>query len=77
MAPALFMAPGSSSMAPHIALHARSVWVLTEQRLAGADWAVGGRYSTVDIHLVRLYRRFRPAAQPGAAETALGYELPA
>ena len=37
---------------------ARSAWALTEQRLAGAEWALG-RYSVVDIHLFRLFWRFR------------------
>jgi glutathione S-transferase len=51
--------------------HARSVWAVAEARLGGADWAVGGRYSIADIHLFRLYWRFRrglaapPAEYPG------------
>jgi glutathione S-transferase len=79
---------------------ARSTWTLAEQRLGGAQWALG-RYSIVDIHLFRLFWRFsgraglNAEAYPGltahharmmgreavkrtiAAETAVGYELPA
>jgi glutathione S-transferase len=36
----------------------REVFVLTEQRLGRRDWAVGS-YSIADIHLFRLYWRFR------------------
>jgi glutathione S-transferase len=36
---------------------ARSTWTLAEQRLSGAEWALG-RYSIVDIHLFRLFWRF-------------------
>ena len=47
----------------HSAFHrgidaARSAWALAERRLAGAEWALG-RYSVVDIHLFRLFWRFR------------------
>ena len=45
--------------------HAQAVWALAEQRLGGAEWAVGGRYTIADIHLFRLYWRFRPAAVAG------------
>jgi glutathione S-transferase len=38
---------------------AREVWLLAEQRLGKNQWAVGGRYSIADIHLFRLYWRFR------------------
>ncbi len=80
---------------------ARSAWLLAEQRLGGAEWALG-RYSIVDIHLFRLFWRYRGGASapdagayPGlcnhytrmmqreavrrtiAAESAIGYELPA
>ncbi len=37
-----------------------SVFRLAEDRLAGREWAVG-RYSVADIHLFRLYWRFRPS----------------
>ena len=36
----------------------REVFQLCEQRLAGREWAVGGRYSLADIHLFRLFWRF-------------------
>jgi glutathione S-transferase len=39
--------------------HARDVWRIANQRLGSNDWAAGGRYSIADIHLFRLYWRFR------------------
>jgi glutathione S-transferase len=48
--------------------HARSVYALADQRLGDNDWAVGGRYSIADIHLFRLYWRFRGSLQPGPGE---------
>ena len=36
-------------------------FTVAERRLAGAKWTVGERYSISDIHLFRLYWRFRPA----------------
>jgi glutathione S-transferase len=47
--------------------HARAVWAVADKRLGNNAWAVGGRPSIADIHLFRLYWRFRPAlaAQPG------------
>ena len=38
--------------------HARSGWS-PSKRLGKNEWAVGGRYSIADIHLFRLYWRFR------------------
>jgi len=38
---------------------AREVWQVADQRLGKNEWAVGGRYSIADIHLFRLYWRFR------------------
>ena len=35
------------------------VWRIAEKRLAGREWCVGGKYSIADIHLFRLYWRFR------------------
>jgi glutathione S-transferase len=49
----------------------KEVFEITENRLAGEDWAVGGRYSIADIHLFRLFWRFfttlhpAPGAYPG------------
>jgi glutathione S-transferase len=41
--------------------HAMAVWGLAERRLGGRQWAVG-RYSIADIHLFRLFWRFRNSA---------------
>jgi glutathione S-transferase len=38
--------------------HARTVYALAERRLGARDWALG-RYSIADIHLFRLFWRFR------------------
>jgi glutathione S-transferase len=35
------------------------VWRIAEKRLAGREWCVGGKYSIADIHLFRLYWRFK------------------
>jgi glutathione S-transferase len=44
----------------------RAAFALADQKLAARDWALG-RYSIADIHLFRLYWRFRPllGAAPG------------
>jgi glutathione S-transferase len=34
-------------------------WRIAGKRLAGREWCVGGAYSIADIHLFRLYWRFR------------------
>ena len=39
--------------------HAREVWHIADTRLGRNEWAAGGRYSIADIHLFRLYWRFR------------------
>ena len=39
--------------------HAREVYAVADRRLGKNDWAAGGRYSIADIHLFRLYWRFR------------------
>ena len=36
-------------------------FTVAEKRLAGRPWTVGDRYSIADIHLFRLYWRFKPA----------------
>lgn len=41
---------------------ARAVWALAEARLGGAAWAVGGAMTIADIHLFRLFWRFRGSA---------------
>jgi glutathione S-transferase len=33
---------------------------IAEQKLAGKEWCVGDNYSIADIHLFRLYWRFKP-----------------
>lgn len=35
------------------------VWRIAEQKLRGREYCVGGSYSIADIHLFRLYWRFR------------------
>jgi len=47
--------------------HARAVYHIAEQRLGERNWAVG-RYSIADIHLFRLFWRFRGALDPAGAE---------
>ncbi|MBI3198121.1 MAG: glutathione S-transferase family protein [Rhodospirillales bacterium] len=48
--------------------HAREVYAVADKRLGRNDWAVGERYSIADIHLFRLYWRFRSSleSEPGA-----------
>lgn len=81
--------------------HARGIYALADRRLGPRDWAVGDACSIADIHLFRLFWRFRNSLHPPAdefpnlethyarmmarhavqatiaAETAIGYELPA
>ena len=45
--------------------HSRRVYAIAEQRLGEQEWAVG-RYSIADIHLFRLFWRFRGIARCGA-----------
>lgn len=80
--------------------HATEVYRVADGRLGTREWALG-RYSVADIHLFRLYWRFRASLNPApgafpnlaahhdrmlarpavqrtiAAESAIGYELPA
>ena len=39
----------------------KEAFAVAERRLAGRPWTVGDRYSIADIHLFRIYWRFRPA----------------
>ena len=48
--------------------HAREVWRIAEQRLGSRQWAVGERYSIADIHLFRLFWRFRNSLKPSREE---------
>ncbi|MBR0650692.1 glutathione S-transferase family protein [Roseomonas terrae] len=42
--------------------HARAAWTLAEARLAGRAWAEGSAMTIADIHLFRLFWRFRGSA---------------
>jgi glutathione S-transferase len=46
--------------------HAQAVYRLADQRLGDRKWAVGDAYSIADIHLFRLFWRFRgmPGVDP-------------
>lgn len=46
----------------------KEVFKLAEPRLGNNDWTVGGRYSIADIHLFRLYWRFKTATSPATGE---------
>jgi len=46
----------------------REVFKIADPRLGADEWAVGGRYSIADIHLFRLYWRFKTATSPAAGE---------
>ena len=47
--------------------HARAMYAIADQRLAGKEWAVG-RYSIADIHMFRLFWRFRGSLNPAPGE---------
>jgi glutathione S-transferase len=47
--------------------HARTIYGVADRRLGNVEWAVG-RYSIADIHLFRLFWRFRNAFQPAPSE---------
>jgi glutathione S-transferase len=46
---------------------ARAVYALADRRLGDREWALG-RYSIADIHLFRLFWRFRESLQPQPGE---------
>jgi glutathione S-transferase len=48
--------------------HAREVWAVADRRLGKNEWAVGERPSIADIHLFRLYWRFRPSLAPAPGD---------
>ncbi len=48
--------------------HARAVWTIAERRLGGREWAAGARLSIADIHLFRLFWRFRGSASMAPGE---------
>jgi glutathione S-transferase len=39
--------------------HAQAVYRIADQRLGNRSWTAGGAYSIADIHLFRLFWRFR------------------
>jgi glutathione S-transferase len=47
--------------------HARTVYAIADQRLGKNEWAVG-QYSIADVHLFRLYWRFRGSLNPEPGE---------
>jgi glutathione S-transferase len=47
--------------------HARTVSSVADRRLGSREWAVG-RFSMADIHLFRLYWRFRNSLHPPASD---------
>jgi glutathione S-transferase len=47
--------------------HARGVFAIADRRLGEREWAIE-RYSIADIHLFRLYWRFRNSFKPTPAE---------
>jgi glutathione S-transferase len=47
--------------------YARSVWMIADQKLGNREWAIG-RYSIADIHLFRLFWRFRGSLKPAPGE---------
>src|SRR6267143_3166015 len=52
-----------------LSLHdALPIYALADKRLGKNDWAVGGRYSIADIHLFRLFWRFRNSLNPAPGE---------
>ena len=48
--------------------HARAIYALADKRLGSSEWAVGGRHSIADIHLFRLYWRFRGSLNPAPGD---------
>lgn len=48
--------------------HARSVYAIVERRLGERIWALGDRFSIADIHLFRLFWRFRASLNPEPGE---------
>ena len=48
--------------------HARAVYAVVDQRLGKRTWALGDRFSIADIHLFRLFWRFRNSLNPEPGE---------
>jgi glutathione S-transferase len=47
--------------------HARHVWAIAEQKLGGREWTAE-QYSIADIHLFRLFWRFRRSLNPAPGD---------
>jgi glutathione S-transferase len=47
---------------------ARAAYQMLDDRLGDREWAIGGRYSIADIHMFRLFWRFRGSLDPGPGE---------
>ena len=47
--------------------HSRAVYALADERLGAREWALG-QYSIADIHLFRLFWRFRNSLNPAPGE---------
>jgi glutathione S-transferase len=48
--------------------HARAVYAIVEARLGTRTWTLGDRFSIADIHLFRLFWRFRGSLEPAPGE---------
>jgi glutathione S-transferase len=48
--------------------HARTVYATVDKRLGNRTWALGDRFSIADIHLFRLFWRFRTSLNPEPGE---------
>ncbi|HEV2100417.1 MAG TPA: glutathione S-transferase family protein [Stellaceae bacterium] len=46
----------------------QEVFKIADPRLGSNEWAAGGHYSIADIHLFRLYWRFKTTTNPAAGE---------
>jgi glutathione S-transferase len=46
----------------------KEVFKIADPRLGSKEWAAGGHYSIADIHLFRLYWRFKTTTNPPAGE---------
>jgi glutathione S-transferase len=46
----------------------REVFKIAEKRLGANQWTVGAQYSIADIHLFRLYWRFKTSTNPAAGD---------
>jgi glutathione S-transferase len=63
-----FVASTIHTAVPQGAERVAATWQIAERKLAGREWCVGGKYSIADIHLFRLYWRFKPRFDLMAAD---------